>query len=244
MRILISNNECPQRVSELYQNLNLEVIKDENLVGPGELILQYDEEGLKLRQDNLMLMADFKDVLPRMKASNINNNEMLVKAVRIKDMKSVTVLDATAGFGEDDMILAAAGCNVEMYEYDPVIAALLEDAMERATMLQGLAGPVSRLRLHKEDSIAAMKSGDQSVDVVYLDPMFPERQKSGLIKKKFQLLQQLQSPCSDENDLMDAARSMKPKKIVVKRPLKGPYLGGIKPSYSVNGKAIRYDVYI
>lgn len=242
MVIFINSESCPDRINALVESYELTAVKDINQIEQGSLYLEYNDEGLSLNQDSLSLMADFRDVLPRMKASNLNNNEMLVKAVRIKDEKNITVLDATAGFGEDDMILAGAGCNVEMFEYDPIIAALLEDAMERATMLQGLAGPVSRMSLHKEDSIVAMQAGELKVDVVYLDPMFPERQKSGLIKKKFQMLQQLQSPCSDENDLLEAAKSLKPRKIVIKRPLKGPNLGNIKPSYSVNGKAIRYDV--
>ena len=29
--------------------------------------------------------------------------------------------------------------------------------------------------------------------------------------------------------------------MVIKRPAKGPYLAGIKPSYSIDGKAVRYD---
>ncbi|MBQ4243593.1 MAG: class I SAM-dependent methyltransferase, partial [Clostridia bacterium] len=32
-----------------------------------------------------------------------------------------------------------------------------------------------------------------------------------------------------------------PHKIVIKRPLKGPFLAGRKPDYSLQGKAIRYD---
>jgi 16S rRNA (guanine1516-N2)-methyltransferase len=78
-------------------------------------------------------------------------------------------------------------------------------------------------------------------DVIYLDPMFPERQKSGLIKKKFQLLQRLESPCADEEELLSAALAARPLRIVIKRPLKGPPLAGATPSYSLKGKAIRYD---
>ena len=74
-----------------------------------------------------------------------------------------------------------------------------------------------------------------------LDPMFPERQKSALIKKKFQLLQKLESPCSNEEQLLEAAIAAQSKRIVIKRPLKGPYLADKKPSYSLEGKAIRYD---
>jgi 16S rRNA (guanine1516-N2)-methyltransferase len=74
--------------------------------------------------------------------------------------------------------------------------------------------------------------------------MFPARQKSGLIKKKFQLLQQLEQPCTDEVELLNVALEAKPRKIVIKRPAKGPYLAEIKPHYSISGKAIRYDCFV
>ncbi len=81
-------------------------------------------------------------------------------------------------------------------------------------------------------------------DIILLDPMFPERQKSGLVKKKFQLIHNLECPCNDEKEMLDAAMAVKPQKIIIKRPLKGPYLAGIKPSYSLYGKSIRYDCII
>ena len=71
--------------------------------------------------------------------------------------------------------------------------------------------------------------------------MFPGRQKSGLVKKKAQLLQKLEKPCEDEEGLLQAAVSAGPRKIVIKRPLKGPFLAGRKPDYSITGKTIRYD---
>ena len=83
-------------------------------------------------------------------------------------------------------------------------------------------------------------------DLIYLDPMFPQRRKSGLIGKKLQLLQKLEQPCSaqEEADLLDAAMAVHPRRIVIKRPLKGPYLNGKKPHYSLEGKAIRYDCFV
>ena len=81
-------------------------------------------------------------------------------------------------------------------------------------------------------------------DVIYLDPMFPERKKSAAVKKKFQLLQQLERPEMREKELFDAAVSLKPRKVVIKRPIKGPFLCGIKPEYSVKGNSVRYDVVI
>ena len=78
-------------------------------------------------------------------------------------------------------------------------------------------------------------------DVIYLDPMFPARQKSAAVKKKFQLLHHLEAPCANEEELLLAAIAANPRKVIIKRPIKGPLLAGIKPSYSISGKAVRYD---
>jgi 16S rRNA (guanine1516-N2)-methyltransferase len=80
--------------------------------------------------------------------------------------------------------------------------------------------------------------------VVYLDPMFPERRRRAATNKKLQLFQRLERPCDDEAALMEAALAAGPRKVVVKRPLKGPYLAGAKPSSSLSGKVVRYDVYV
>lgn len=200
-----------------------------------------DGEGLYLTDGALTLRGDFTHMLPRLRPGRLQT-EMLIKAVRIKGKKDgLRVLDATAGLGEDSLILAAAGFRVDMYEYDPVIAALLEDAVEKAKSVPELKEAVGRLTLRKEDSVAAMRALDFSPDVVLLDPMFPGRQKSALIKKKFQLLQRLETPCSNEEELLAAAMAAGPRKIVIKRPLKGPYLAGRKPDHSYTGKAVRYD---
>lgn len=199
------------------------------------------QEGLMLTDGKLKLCADFTTEKKRLKPNNLNG-EMLVKAARIKgEAAGLRLLDATAGLGEDSLLLAAAGFLVDLYEYDEVIGALLEDAMNRAENDTDLAPVIARMTLHREDSIAAMKALDYVPDVVLLDPMFPARSKSGMIKKKFQLMQQLESPCANEAMLLEAALSTGASKIVIKRPAKGPFLAGVKPSYSVDGNAIRYD---
>ena len=71
--------------------------------------------------------------------------------------------------------------------------------------------------------------------------MFPARRKSAQVKKKFQLLHRLERPCDDERELLQAAIAARPRKIVVKRPPKGPYLAGVKPAYSLTAKAVRFD---
>ena len=100
------------------------------------------------------------------------------------------------------------------------------------------------MTLVEGDSVAGLRELSVPPDVVFLDPMFPERTKSAAVKKKFQLLHHLERPCEDEEGLLAAALSARPRKVVVKRPPKGPWLAGVKPSHSLAGKAVRYDVIV
>ena len=215
------------------------------------LMLLLDDSGLSLTDGKISLQADLTSMLPLLKKNNLER-EFLVKASRIKGLNAtdgqLRAVDATAGFGEDSLLLAAAGYNVELYEYDPVIAALLRDALRRAAKSSddALRDAVSRMDLREGDSVSAMRAmagSNEPPDIVLLDPMFPERRKSALVKKKFQLLQQLESPCegADESELLEAAEAAGPRRIIIKRPLKGPYLAGRRPGYSITGKAVRYD---
>lgn len=69
------------------------------------------------------------------------------------------------------------------------------------------------------------------------------RAKKHPVLKEIAARMKLEPPCSQETDLFDAAISADPDKIIVKRPLKSEFLAGRKPSYTLNGKAIRYDCY-
>ena len=208
------------------------------------LTLTMEKEGLTLSDGELSLRGDFTGMKKRLHPANLRH-ELIVKTARLRNMENMesapVLLDATAGLGEDSLLLAAAGFKVMLYERDPVIAALLADALHRAESVPELKEATGRMSFSEGDSIKAMKNLPFRPDVILLDPMFPERRKSGLIKKKFQLLQKLEQPCTDEKELLEAAISAKPQKVLIKRPLKGPYLGGITPSYSKSGGTIRYD---
>ena len=207
------------------------------------LELRRDDEGLALVGDGMVLRADFSRLLPRLRADRIGR-ELLVRAARTRGVATPTAVDATAGLGEDSLLLAAAGFTVTMFERDPVIAALLSDALDRAANDSQLAEVVARMTLVEGDSVAGLRELGFSPDVVFLDPMFPERTKSAAVKKKFQLLHHLERPCEDEEGLLAAALSARPRKVVIKRPPKGPWLAGAKPSHSLTGKAVRYDVIV
>ena len=239
--------------------------------------LSVDAIGLSLTDGDQAMRGDFTKLQKRLQYHNLTH-ELLVKATKVKGRENLRVIDATAGMGEDSLLLAAAGCEVTLFEQDPVIAALLRDTMRRALEEAALHEIVMRMQLVEGDSIdhlrrlgeagtgsdapeddaghdcstltasaATMTGSDEALkrpDVIYLDPMFPERQKSGLVKKKFQLIHYLEAPAENEEALMQAAIAARPFKIVVKRPAKGPYLAGLKPSYSLDGKAIRSDCYV
>lgn len=216
---------------------------DADRLGDKGVELRRDAEGLALVGDGMVLRADFARLLPRLRPDRLGR-ELLVRAARVRGAEAPTAVDATAGLGEDSLLLAAAGFTVTMFEQDPVIAALLRDALGRAANEPQLAGVVARMALVEGDSVTGLREMGFSPDVVFLDPMFPERTKSAAVKKKFQLLHHLERPCDNEDELLDAALAAHPRKIVIKRPPKGPWLAGVKPSHSLAGKAVRYDVIV
>lgn len=206
------------------------------------LTLLYDASGVTLTGYGLSFRGDFAGMLHRITDGRLAH-EMLVRVAKTKT-ESPKAADATAGMGEDSILLAAAGYDVTLFERDPVVAALLKDALRRAKKDPTLSPIVARMHLVEGNSIALMPGLVREPEVVYLDPMFPARQKSGLINKKLQLIQKLESPETDGDALFESALSCDPTKIIIKRPLKGEYLAGRAPDYSVTGKAIRYDVIV
>lgn len=208
--------------------------------GP-KLTILFHAKGISLTGYGLSYQGDFENMLHRVTNGRLQH-EMLVRAAK-SDKPGRKAIDATAGMGEDAFLLAAQGYEVTLFEQNPVIAVLLKDALRRAKKHPVLKDIASRMNLVQDNSVEGMSKLLDPVDVIYLDPMFPARQKSSLINKKLQLIQKLEPPCSEETDLFDAAISASPSKIIVKRPLKSEFLAGRKPSYTLNGKAIRYDCY-
>lgn len=240
--IVCAENICDnKKAQELANKLNL-VYKDEM---PDEdydgLALVMTANGLSLNGQGQSMQGDFTRMLKRISRSNLPR-ELLVKSAKIKGAGfPLTAVDATAGLGEDAFLLAATGFNVKLYERDPIISALLQDALNRAKENPELSEIANRMELFETDSITALSGLEYQPDVILLDPMFPARQKSALIKKKFQLLHQLEKPCPDEEKLLDSALKCCPRKLIIKRPIKGPFLADRKPDYSIKGKAIRFD---
>lgn len=177
--------------------------------------------------------------------AGFRRDELLARAVGVKGKPLPRVLDATAGLGRDAFMLASLGCEVSLCERHPVVHALLADGLRRAGEV-GAFEAISRMRLHAEDAAAHLQdpASAQKYDVIVLDPMFPERSKSALVKKPMRLFHALVGADEDAGELLTLALSRAVRRVVVKRPLHAEYLAGRKPTLDYRGKAVRFDVYL
>lgn len=171
--------------------------------------------------------------------------EAVAKAVGIKGGYLPTVIDATAGLGRDAFVLAAIGCKVLLVERNPIVAALLEDGLNRAYQDAEIGEFMQeRMILADVSNIAQLNPQIQNADVVYLDPMYPHKQKSALVKKEMRVFQHLVGADLDSDNFFLPAKGLAKKRVVVKRPDYAPFLAEQKPDFSHITKNHRFDIYL
>ncbi|MCK4494516.1 MAG: class I SAM-dependent methyltransferase [Methylococcales bacterium] len=156
-----------------------------------------------------------------------------------------TVIDATAGWGQDALALFRMGYLVECFERSPMMSALLEDGFLRLGKTKWVQTRQLRPpKLTQGNAIELLSKLQTLPDCLYLDPMFPpKRKKSALAKKSIQILQQTLGQDEDKQQLFEVALRVAKKRVVVKSPLYAESLGG-KPQMRVSGKLVRYDIYL
>ncbi|WP_087020619.1 class I SAM-dependent methyltransferase [Thaumasiovibrio subtropicus] len=176
--------------------------------------------------------------------------QAIAKAVGLKQGKTPKVLDATAGLGRDAFVLASLGCDVTMIERHPVVAALLDDGLQRAYADDEIgAWMQQRMRLLHAASQTALAEGitvgdETPPQVIYLDPMYPHKKKSALVKKEMRVFQSLVGSDMDADDLLTPALALATERVVVKRPDYAEVLDGVKPTMAIETKKNRFDVYV
>lgn len=171
--------------------------------------------------------------------------QLVARAIGLqKTRHTLNVLDATAGLGQDAFVLAGLGCEVCMMERCRPVYELLRDGLERAAQDPETAPVTARMKLLPADSVSALAGGLESVDVIYLDPMFPHRGKTALVKKEMQVFRQVVGDDDDAPELLSAALSAGACRVVVKRPRKAPVIDGPEPTLRLEGKSSRYDIYV
>lgn len=166
----------------------------------------------------------------------------IAKALGLSPKISPVVLDMTAGLGRDAFVVASLGAEVVMVERHPIVAALLQNGLERAqSALSDVATIAKRMCLLKQSSLNLRVSSQY--DMVYVDPMFPERKKKAAVKKDMAAFHQLVGQDDDADDLLGLALSLAEYRVVVKRPKQAPLLAEKTPSLQHVGKSGRFDIY-
>lgn len=219
------------------------------LGGDADFSLQVGALGIQLQSQQEKnvgaLRVDFVDgAAAHRRKFGGGKGQMIAKAIGIQSGISPTVLDATAGLGRDAFVLATLGCQVTLIERQPIIATLLEDGLMRAMLDVEISFIIQRMKLLKGSAIDLMKNWSEEIpQVIYLDPMFPHRDKSALVKKEMRLFRPLVGDDLDASSLLEEALALASHRVVVKRSRKAPAVEGIAPNYSLEGKSSRYDIY-
>lgn len=257
LSITYSSDETKQRALDFAQIKGYPCVSLEQITTP--LVLNYTPEFVELRdsEKNIAIHIDFisGDLAHRQQYGG-GRGQSIAKAIGLKQgTPPPTVLDATAGLAKDSFVLACLGCPVTLLERSPIIVELIRDAIKRAEdheLFQSILR--TGFKVINQSSIEYLtrlsnESNSSSPDVVYpdviyLDPMYPDRKKSASVKKNMQILQKLLGKDEDTQELLNAALKVAKKRVVVKRPKGAETLTQIKPSYTVESKKTRYDIYL
>ncbi len=170
----------------------------------------------------------------------------LARAVGVKPGFIPTVIDATAGLGSDAFVLASLGCRVKMIEQCPPVVQLLEDGLLRARGDPNTLKIAMRMLLYGGNALELIPTlaEKQTPDVIYLDPMYPPRNKSAAVKKEMQMLQALARRGGDNAALLHCALKHAGTRVVVKRPGKAPAIGNGVVHACIKSANTRYDIYL
>jgi 16S rRNA (guanine1516-N2)-methyltransferase len=200
-------------------------------------------EGLQLVHSHNELPAfilNFLDPLYLKRWNQFNKRDPLARAIGIKAGKIPSVVDATAGFGRDTVLLTRLGCSLTLVERHPLIARILSDAVERFKMAKT---DLPKIEVVHANSIHYLQQQHSSPDVIYCDPMFPKRNKSAQVKKASQWLRVLAGEAVDEIELLHIAQKSA-RRIVVKRPNWADCVGESDPNFQIQAGDYRFDVYL
>ena len=248
MKNSIPNQTFPRYESFLGQPLGKSVTLRLELLGlnPLDLIpilskapnyqIELYEKRLSVyqKQDKHHVFVDFDSKQLNFRSSAHLNAELIIKAVLGKKKQATTIMDCTAGFGNDSYLLSLTGSQISAYESNPLMNALLADGLNRAV--------ISNITLLKKDAMQHLKNTD--CQVIYIDPMYPATKKSAKNNKQMAFLQSIVGHQTQmASDLFEQAKLSKAKKIVIKRPVKSDFVNDIKPTSQIVGKAARFDIY-
>lgn len=216
-----------------------------------ELSLIVDQDGLWISANGMRMQPAWHEEVPRLKRAN-PKNELIARACHIGHTKKI--LDATAGLGHDSLLLAWLGAEVTLVERHPILFALLESTLQQAKIHPVLSETAQRIHLIFMDAETYLTepTAEQHYDVIYLDPMFPQRdanqkvdKKQAKVKKQMQLLHVLlpKDGIMDLGECLLRLAQQQSKRVIVKRPRHAVFLDQQEPQHQWLGDACRFDAY-
>ncbi|MCA9408712.1 MAG: class I SAM-dependent methyltransferase [Candidatus Omnitrophica bacterium] len=247
MIVLLPNHLHHQQITAIAQEWGFEI---RPACGTDQFVLEFFKDRLQLRRyengKTDILYVDFcsPQIKYRLKFGG-GRRQAIAKAVGLKKKSYLNIVDATAGLGRDAFILAGLGCRVHMLERSPVMAALLEDGLRRARLDSDVGFWVEqRLTFSYQNSCQDLSNLPFVPDVIYLDPMYPQKKKKALVKKEMQVLQALIGEDHDANVLLRNALAVVKERVVVKRPSLAGWLNDKKTTTFLKTKNHRFDIYL
>ena len=231
-----------KRLNELENELNLVANKTINL----------DHDSLVLQEDNLYFNFKKERALTPLKI-NIQKGALgwrlaraqhethLKKAIGKTD-RPLRILDATAGLLGDSMIMLALGHSVTAYEQSKILYMLLNNELNQ---LSETDSHLINFQLINSN-VCETKFNEESFDVIYFDPMYPEDKSSSARRsdlKKINSILEIEGLASDPESTFTYLRNIPSTKLIVKRPLKADAFKG-SINYQVLGKSVRFDIYL
>lgn len=215
--------------------------------GQGTFALMLTPQHLELRSLQERMNPIYVDLIAGRVAMRSKTpsykNELITRACGLKPGLRPTIVDGTAGLGRDAFILNQLQCPVLMVERSPIVAALLRDGLQR---LLATAPPSASLQLIETDikEYLMQLHPEDYPDVIYLDPIFPERDKTALVKKEMRMLKSIVGADEDMAAVLPLALQRCKRRVVVKRPRYAETLTKQSPDIRFDGKSIRFDVYL
>jgi 16S rRNA (guanine1516-N2)-methyltransferase len=194
------------------------------------------------------IFVDFMSNDFRRRAREPRKVQLLAKALGLTNRKgsAPVVVDATAGLGTDAALMAQWGCRVTAIERSSLIFQLLEDGHVRA-VAEGFEA-LSRMTVVHSDAETYLRAVLDKPDIIFIDPMYPDSKKTALPRKEMQILRGVLEPSAitDVMKLLDVSLTVAVERVVIKRP---PHADTLKPlgrlpSHTLEGKAVRYDIYL
>lgn len=253
--VLLSRLADPVPGRQLAAHLSLPVIAD-IADAPRHLrfVLELSDSGLALCQIGARapnpIRCDFVGgPLRHRRLHGGGSGQAIAKAVGLRARRDLFVADLTAGLGGDGFALASLGARVLLCERHPIVAELLADGLARARRHApadpALAQILCRLEHQQGDGRRWLEAVTEAgrPDVIYLDPMFPERIKTAGVRKEMAAFHDLVGTDADAAELLPLALARARYRVVVKRARTAPPLGGCEPGYRLDGKTTRFDVY-